>query len=196
MVKGIVGILLFAMFASRRRDYSILRSSSTKDYRPLIGEDWSPRSSQDSDRSDMGVMRADQPPKRRRILGLWTVKTPNSSRFANHLHSRILQKYPFLIEMFYWIITYLFYRMTARLSSVWYGGTEGLWEVAQDHGIAILEIEAWALGSGAVAGTERWTEWRVQHWFLDGVQAEDYRQILLTILNRVYALIHVPGTVG
>jgi hypothetical protein len=106
-----------------------------------------------------------------------------------------LKKFPFLVEMFYWIITYFFYRMTAYVSALWYGGSESLWTVAQDHGIALLESEAWFLGTTS-SGTDRWMEWNVQQWFLVGAEAGDVRGTLLTILNRAYALIHIPGTVG
>jgi hypothetical protein len=97
--------------------------------------------------------------------------------------------------MFYWILTYFFYRMTAYLSAVWYGSTESLWMVAQDHGIALLESEAWFVGSTSTSAS-RWVEWNVQQWFLAGVEAGDVRRYLLTFLNRAYALIHIPGTVG
>ncbi|ORY68484.1 uncharacterized protein BCR38DRAFT_406406 [Pseudomassariella vexata] len=191
---AIVSILLFAMFITRRKSYSIMDRARSPNYRPLIATEDSPRVSDDSDLPQVTNTR--YPPKRRRILGIWTVQTPNSTRFAGHIHSRILQKFPFLVEMFYWAITYFFYRMTAYLSALWYGGKDGLWEVAQDHGIALLEMEAWALGSGATNGTQRWLEWRVQQWFIIGAEAGDWRRVFLTVLNRVYALIHIPGTVG
>jgi hypothetical protein len=185
------------MIVTRRRNFSIFNWSKSSNYRPLISREDSPRTSDDSDYPNLYSPKPnpDLAPKRRRVWGLWTILTPNSSRFARHFHSRILQKYPFLIEMFYWVITYLFYRMTAYLSAVWYGGNDGLWASAQDHGIALLEYEAWVTGSKST-GTDRWVEWRVQQWFLEGAIKGDIRRTLLTILNRAYALIHIPGTVG
>ncbi|KAK9772045.1 putative Integral membrane protein [Seiridium cardinale] len=191
---GIVSILLTAMFITRRRNFSIFDRKGAS-YRPLITQEDSPRTSDDTDYTYPPKPSPECPPKRRRILGLWTVLTPNSSRFSRHFHSRILQKYPFLVEMFYWVITYFFYRMTAYLSAIWYGSTESLWLNAQEHGIALLESEAWALGATST-NTNRWIEWRVQQWFVEGAQAGDIRRLLLTILNRAYALIHIPGTVG
>ncbi|KAK7937796.1 uncharacterized protein PG986_014664 [Apiospora aurea] len=197
----IVGILFGAMFITRRKSYSILDSSNSPTYKPIKPDRDDFDYGRDSFDSDGYPPPSPSPsssqfaPKRRRILGIWTVHTPNSFRFARHVHSRILQKFPFLIEMFYWILTYFFYRMTAYLSAVWYGGSMGLWNVAQDHGISILELEAWITGSRGT-GTDRWIEWRVQQWFLAGVAEGDIRELFLTILNRVYALIHIPGTVG
>ncbi|KAK6837944.1 hypothetical protein PG990_014760 [Apiospora arundinis] len=194
---AIVSILFGAMFITRRKSYSILSPSTN--YQPIKPKrddfDYG-RDSFDSDGYRSPSPNSSQhAPKRRRILGIWTVHTPNSLRFARHVHSRILQKFPFLIEMFYWVLTYFFYRMTAYLSAVWYGGSVGLWNVAQEHGISILEFEAWFMG-GKGTDANRFVEWRVQQWFLTGVIAGDVRELLLTILNRVYALIHIPGTVG
>jgi hypothetical protein len=124
------------------------------------------------------------PPKKRRCC--WTVVyTPNTSRFADHYHSRLLQKFPFLIEMFYWIITYAFYRCTRILSEAIFSG-KGIWDVAQDHALEILEFEQYSWMSFL------WPvkEVSVQRWFMHG------HQTFLTVLNRSYALIHIPGTVG
>ena len=122
-------------------------------------------------------------PKRRKVLGI-VLYTPNSSRFASHFHSKILQKFPFLIEMFYWIITYLFYRMTKVLSTKIF--SEEIWDVAESHGLSILEFEQFSWASVFFP----WKEHEVQAWFMSG------HQTTLTILNRAYALIHIPGTVG
>ncbi len=112
------------------------------------------------------------------------VYTPNTSRFADNVHSRILQKFPFLIEMFYWIVTYLFYRMTKVLSQQIF--SESIWAVSESHGLAVLEFEQF----GPLSFLFPLTEHSVQHWFMSG------HQTALTILNRAYALIHIPGTVG
>lgn len=195
------------MWFTRRKNFSVLsRSSSRFSYERLSASSRpsSPRSSSGSDllSAAPGLITnplsegAAHPPKRRLVLGLWTVTTPNSSDFARHIHSRILQKFPFLVEMFYWAITYFFYRMTAVLSRAWYGGTTGLWDVAQGHGVDLLEAEALLIGTNGVAGTRRWVEWRIQQWFLAGAADDDWRAAWLTVLNRCYALIHIPGTVG
>ena len=122
-------------------------------------------------------------PKRRKCCG-FVISTPNSSRFSHHIHSRILQKFPFLIEMFYWIITYLFYRLTKVVSRIIF--TQSIIEIAQAHGLAILEFEqfSWARYLFPIK------EHSVQHWFMEG------HQDALTVLNQAYALIHIPGTVG
>lgn len=113
------------------------------------------------------------------------VQTPNTSRFKNTIQSRILQRFPFLIEMFYWVINYAFYRMTSITSQRIFAKT-GIWNVAQAHGIAVLETEQEGWLSFLFPIQER----TVQYWFMHG------HQDALTVLNKAYALIHIPGTVG
>jgi hypothetical protein len=118
-------------------------------------------------------------------LGCCVVTTPNTSRFRNNVHSRVLQRFPFLIEMFYWIINYAFYRMTSVASAKLFAG-RGIWDVAQEHGIAVLEAEEYGVLRFLFPVRER----DVQQWFMHG------HQDALTVLNKCYALIHIPGTVG
>ena len=96
-----------------------------------------------------------------------------------------MQKFPFLMEMFYWIVTYAFYRSTALLSQAIFSKT-AIWDVAQDHGLAVLEFEQFSWLSFLWPIREQ----DVQQWFMHG------HQTFLTVLNRSYALIHIPGTVG
>ncbi|KAF1344145.1 PAP2 superfamily-domain-containing protein [Delphinella strobiligena] len=188
----VVTILFGAMIMTRSRGFRILGGKAGP-YRSTLDQD------PDSARSSDELLRYDpdnaddeqeyfaatkQLPKTRRILGV-SLNTPNSSRFKNNIHSRILQRFPFLIEMFYWIINYLFYRLTAVVSQAIFVKT-GIWEVAESHGIAILEIEQFSWLGFLIPVRET----DVQQWFMNG------HQDALTVLNRAYALIHIPGTVG
>ncbi|KAG8531500.1 uncharacterized protein KY384_003129 [Bacidia gigantensis] len=86
--------------------------------------------------------------------------------------------------MFYWVITYLFYRWTKVISQLIF--TKKIIDVAQAHGLSVLEFEQFSWLSFLFP----WKEQEVQHWFMEG------HQDALTFLNRAYALIHIPGTVG
>lgn len=188
----IVGLLLTAMYVTRRKNYSIFHGSSDDSARSLLSPESQRSSGSDWERpADLPSL---HPPKTRRLFGRWTVRTPNSSRFARHLHSRILQKFPFLVEMFYWAIALVLYRGTILITSHWYGGSQGLWDIAQGHGTSILEFEARITGMGSVTTNSRWIEWRIQQWFLTGANLGDWRGNALAFLNRAYALIHIPGT--
>ena len=180
------------MYFTRRRNYSILGRRKTLYNAPLDDSD-SARSS-DELLTAYDPANEDDPqdpvdaskclPKRRRCCGT-IVQTPNTSRFKGNLHSRIFQKFPFLIEMFYWIINYAFYRMTSITSQRIFSKT-GIWDVAKGHGIAVLDFERFSWLSFLFPVQER----SVQQWFMHG------HQDALTFLNRTYALIHIPGTVG
>lgn len=187
----ILVILLTSMFVTRRRNFQLLQNKNDA-YQISILDD------SDSARSSTELLRAnaaddedwqDYPtstkhlPKRRRCCGM-LVLTPNSSRFSNHLHSRILQKFPFLVEMFYWIITYHFYRLTKILSEQIF--SDSVWDVAQQNGLAVLQFEQ----SSWLGFLFPYKELDTQQWFMNG------HQTALTVLNRAYALIHIPGTVG
>ncbi|CAK7207294.1 hypothetical protein SEUCBS139899_010104 [Sporothrix eucalyptigena] len=217
----IISILLIAIFTTRRKNYSISKGHLTEPIRSRhinlqngisyesFGATTVRRYASDCDghlhessatlSANGNSVEAHEPqyqPKHRRIFGNWTIRTPNSSRFANHCHSRVLVKYPFLIEMFYWVISFFFYRLTSVMAQKKYGGAKGLWDIAQGHGIAILEFETGLFGLSSIIGKERWAEYRIQQWYLTGADGGDLRGLWLTILDRGYSLIHIPGTVG
>ncbi|KAH8671974.1 PAP2 superfamily-domain-containing protein [Tricladium varicosporioides] len=192
----VASILVGAMILTRRRgfriferrkQYSLLDNESdllsARSSDDLLARDF--MASADSDDTSIdSLSTAKYPPKKRRCCGT-TIYTPNTSRFADYYHSRIMQRFPFLMEMFYWIITYAFYRCTSLLSQAIFSKT-GIWDVAQDHGLAVLEFEQFGPLSFLWPVRER----EVQQWFMHG------HQTFLTVLNRSYALIHIPGTVG
>ncbi|CAO2652831.1 Nn.00g022420.m01.CDS01 [Neocucurbitaria sp. VM-36] len=186
----VASILFFAMFITRKRDFKILdRSSPSSGTGYLDGAsngstDYLLPEDTDTDSEYDEITTAKNLPKTRKIC-CWKVATPNTSRFRNNIHSRVLQRFPFLIEMFYWIINYAFYRMTSVLSSKLFAG-RGIWDVSQEHGIAILEAEEYGSLNFLFPVRER----NVQQWFMQG------HQDMLTVLNKCYALIHIPGTVG
>jgi hypothetical protein len=180
------------MIFTRRKNFKILGKAKRTPYDSVLDDPDSARSSDELLRYDVAnvddleeaATSSKHQPKRRNCCGL-VIMTPNSSRFSNHLHSRIMQKFPFLMEMFYWIITYLFYRMTKVISQEIFSKT-GIWEVAQDNGLRILEFEQFSRLSFLFPLREH----NVQRWFMKN------HQTALTVLNRFYALIHIPGTVG
>ncbi|KAF2019254.1 hypothetical protein BU24DRAFT_115524 [Aaosphaeria arxii CBS 175.79] len=181
----VVSILLFAMFITRRRDFSI-RSGPTERPGGLLDNDSTDRLlSSDSDSTGEFEATTTKYPTKTRSCCCMKVETPNTSRFKNNFHSRILQKFPFLIEMFYWVINYAFYRFTAVASNKLFAGS-GIWNVAQANGIAVLETEEFSFWSFLFPIREQ----KVQQWFMHG------HQDFLSVLNRAYALIHIPGTVG
>ena len=185
----VVSIMLGSCYLNRRKRYAILGKT---EYQSLLDQ---PRTSYDGTATppSTGTSASDYDsqydvspkylPKRRYICGI-PFHTPNSSRFINHYHSRFIQKFPFLVEMFYWALNYGFYSCTKFLAAMLFS-TDGLWEVAESHGIAVLHAEhtAWTRIFFPL------TEVGVQHFFMNGHES------ILTFLNRAYSLVHIPGTV-
>ncbi|KAL6710973.1 hypothetical protein ACN47E_006848 [Coniothyrium glycines] len=182
----VASILFIAMYTTRRRDFSILSrpgtgksglldgTTSTAEY--LLLDD------SDSDRET--EISTTSPYPHDRLLQRHTSVAAPPSRFHNNIHSRVLSKFPFLLEMFYWIINYAFYRLAALLSNKLAGKER--WDVAQAHGIAVLDFEH----SGCLSFLFPVREQSVQQWFMQN------HGTALTVLNKCYALIHIPGTVG
>lgn len=116
-----------------------------------------------------------------------TVRTPNSSRFASHIHSRVLQRFPFLVEMFYWVLNYLFYACTKSISQSLSPPDKSVVQVSQAHGISVLNLEH-------QAPVIKWLypvdELDFQLFFLDRFPG------LMTFFNRIYSVVHIPGTVA
>lgn len=191
----IVFVILFgAMFMTRRRGFRIFGEAKPGPYRSYLdtSQNSSARSSDEllgydpvnEDDAQEYTAATNHMPKQRKLLGI-TFNTPNTSRFKNNIHSRVLQRFPFLIEMFYWIINYAFYRMTRIIAQRIFSGT-GIWQAAENHGIAVLGFEEFSFLNFLFPIREI----DVQQWFMHGHQDG------LSVLNRIYALIHIPGTVG
>ena len=184
----VAGILVASMILTRRRGYRIFDKNRKKRYGLLNTEPWL-EPSEDIGFSDTDSCYGEDISTTRHLLKkrrccFATFHVPDTSRFAENYHSRILQRFPFLIEMFYWIITYAFYRCTSILSESIFSKTE-IWDVAQDHGLSILEFEQFS----SLSFLWPISELEVQQWFMDK------HQMLLTVLNRSYALVHIPGSV-
>ena len=111
----------------------------------------------------------------------------DTSRFAGNLHSRLLQKFPFLVEMFYWALNYVAYTMTKKIAAHMFEthGGEEVTALAQSHAIDILTLEHDTFLSFFFPITEV----SVQQFFLR-------HQSILSIFNQLYSLVHIPGTVA
>ncbi|KAK4942463.1 hypothetical protein LTR10_017759 [Elasticomyces elasticus] len=189
----VVTIMITSLTLNRRHNFRILDSnrgrSATRSLLPHDSQASSPDGSIDSDShlsGDSDVLTSTKyPPKKRNCCGM-VLRTPNSSRFADHVHSRILAKFPFLIEMFYWVLNLLFYTLTKAIAQSFFTNYDGLRELAQDHGVLILDIEHKSWLSFLFPIEER----DFQAWFLNG------HLTAITFLNRIYSLVHIPGTVA
>ncbi|KAI5841006.1 PAP2 superfamily-domain-containing protein [Morchella snyderi] len=196
----VTSILFFACFYTRRKYYSVFstkasykslldtqsyefsptssRSSSSGDSSPSREGPWS----SDGEDESTGFSTSKNLPKQRNCCGVM-ILTPNSSKFAENWHSRVLYKFPFLMEMFYWILTYAIYRASHILSQEMF--SDDIWETAQANGLSVLAAEQFT----PLRFLLPIQEITVQKWFMNGHEG------ILTFLNKAYALIHIPGSV-
>ena len=191
----VLTIMITSLIVNRRRNYRILDSarrgrSATRSLLPHPHESVSQESSSDLSESllstdDFPNTSSRHAPKVRSCCGITTVHTPSTIQFANNLHSRVLGKFPFLIEMFYWGLNFLFYVITKKFASAIMASGGGIWDLAQEHGLQVL----WTEHDSFLSWFFPMKEVEVQAWFLKG------HVPLLTVLNRIYSLVHIPGTV-
>lgn len=185
--------MVASCYFNRLRGYSIIPSS--KQDEGLLGnpnfdsrDDDSSSDSFDDDDHQLNLLATAttskaHPPKKRRCCGA-VIYTPNSSRYAKYWHSRFIQKFPFLVEMFYWAVNLGFYVSVKAFSELIFA-TDGVWKTAEQHGIAVLDFEQ----HGPLSFLFPMREVDVQTFFRTGHQG------MLTILNRAYSMIHIPVTV-
>jgi hypothetical protein len=178
VVKLVVCIMIGSLVINRRRSYSIFRQDrSMSDSTEALLE----HGDEDS-MSDSSMFSAS---KSRTCCGT-DVPLPDTSRFADYPLSRILQKFPFLVEMFYWALNYVAYTLTKKAAAVLYSsGGQQVTAMAQDNGIAIINFEHHSIFSFLFPITEQ----AVQAFFL-----ENHKPIM-TFFNQIYSLVHIPGTV-
>lgn len=88
--------------------------------------------------------------------------------------------------MFYWALNLVFYVLTKAIAQRVFS-YDGMWEMAQTHGLNILSIEH---GHHKASALFPIREIDVQQWFMHGHGTG------LTFLNRAYSLVHIPGTVS
>ena len=186
----IVGIMVASCYFNRRRGYSIAPPSKQQDQGLLGQKEWEADELLDDDYEEdrlsasSGSSTTTTHPKKKRDCCGTIVYTPDTSRYANYWHSRFIQKFPFLVEMFYWAVNLLFY-VGVKSASELIAATDGIWKTAEKHGIAVL----WFEHEGPFSFLFPLKEVDVQMFF------RTEHQTLLTVLNRAYSLIHIPVTV-
>ncbi|KAH6854700.1 PAP2 superfamily-domain-containing protein [Chaetomium sp. MPI-CAGE-AT-0009] len=117
--------------------------------------------------------------KRRLCFMGWEkeVTTPNTEIFRDRFLSRVLQRFPFLAEVWYWALIYWVYQLGRAFTAVTL--QESTVNTAREHGLQVVRLEQ-ALGI--------FVEPAVQQWFLE-------RPTLMRWTNKTYSFIHIPGTI-
>ncbi|EPE07590.1 integral membrane protein [Ophiostoma piceae UAMH 11346] len=140
-----------------------------------------------NDRSTMTSFDSDDetvhdPSRQMRTLRFWkwrrNVITPNTEVFKDRLLSRVLRKFPFLVEAWYWALIYWVYQLGRAFSAVFIID-ESVVDVARRHALQLVHIEQ-RLGI--------FIELPIQQYFMQ-------HPTLMHWINRIYSFIHIPGTI-
>ncbi|KAF4120773.1 integral membrane protein [Geosmithia morbida] len=161
--------------ASHKKDDDHLKRSSSPDGSDSDTNSWSGSS------LNASLAPHEVPTLRRRKVQFFgyrrVVTTPNTLVFKDRLLSRVLQKFPFLAEAWYWALIYWVYQVGRAFTALTL--VEGTVDVARRHALQLIHLEQY-LGI--------FIELPIQRWFLG-------HPTLMHWINRVYSFIHIPGTI-
>ncbi|KAN0093485.1 hypothetical protein V8E51_016669 [Hyaloscypha variabilis] len=134
-------------------------------------------------RSTSPSLLGEQEPRwRMRTLGAWGVRrevvTPNTRRFRGYFLSRLLERFPFLVECWYWALIYWVYQLGRAATAVWI--VEGTVHAARYHALKVIAAEE---------KLRIFWELDIQHFFMKN-------QFVMTWINRTYSFIHIPGSIA
>lgn len=181
----VVTLLFGGTWVNRNTEYRLfgrkrIYQRSPRSSSPESSSSGSGRSSPTSSASLLAGV--DEEPRWRKreiqILGLRKeVMSPNTRRYQDYFLSRLLQKFPFLVEAWYWALIYWVYQLGRAFSAVTM--VEGTVNVARRHALQIIHLEQ---------RLHIFFELDVQAWFLK-------HPFILHWTNRTYSFIHIPGTI-
>ncbi|KAI2695560.1 hypothetical protein CBS147332_9309 [Penicillium roqueforti] len=113
------------------------------------------------------------------LLGLnFEVSSPNTIVFQDSLLSRLLRKFPFLVECWYWALVYWTYQLGRAFTAVTL--KDDTVDVARRHALQLIVIEE-NLGI--------FWETLIQRRFLR-------HPLVMPWINWMYSFIHIPGTIA
>ncbi|KAI9669854.1 MAG: hypothetical protein M1817_004595 [Caeruleum heppii] len=123
----------------------------------------------------------DKPRWRMRRIGIlrWTtyVVTPDTRRYRGSIMSRLIGRYPFLIEAWYWFLIYWVYQIARAVTAVLVD--QEVVHVARVHAFQIIAIEQ---------RLRLFHEPQVQRIFLQ-------HPAIVEMINATYSYVHIPATI-
>lgn len=168
----VVGLLFGGAYFNRDRSASISRVSRTYEKSYRAGSPDSEAAFLDND---------DVPAARLRTLRLfgWSrdIYTPNSAIHQHRLLSRVLRKFPFLAECWYWALIYWTYQLGRAFTAVTL--KDDTVDVARIHALQVIAVEQ---------QLRIFVEPEIQQFFLQ-------YPVLMRWINWLYSFIHIPGTI-
>ncbi|KAJ6194916.1 integral membrane protein [Bipolaris maydis] len=177
----VITLLFGGTWVNRNTEYRLLNRPKVYHHSPRSA---SPESGRSSPLSSTSLLaNVDEEPRWQtreiKIMGMRKqVLSPNTRRFQDYFLSRLLQKFPFLVEAWYWALIYWVYQVGRGISAL-YLIDEGTVNVARRHALQLIALEQ---------RLHIFLELDVQAWFLK-------HPFILHWTNRIYSFIHIPGTI-
>jgi hypothetical protein len=185
----VVTLLFGGAYFNRNQDYDFWAGkagwagdrSLKRDDDAKLTDDYSSSSPGWSPGGSPSLLPREQPTRRRRKVEIFRFKrivsTPNTMVLKDRFLSRVLQKFPFLTEAWYWFLIYWVYQVGRAITALTI--VEGTVTVARKHALQVIHLEQ-----------RLHIFWEVpfQKWFLG-------HPVLLHWINRIYSFIHIPGTI-
>ncbi|KAJ6627920.1 PAP2 superfamily-domain-containing protein [Mycena sp. CBHHK59/15] len=112
----------------------------------------------------------------RTVFG-YTVRSKNTAIWRHTRVSRALRRFPFLVEVWYWLLVYWTYQLARAFTAVTL--QDNTLAVSREHALQLIRLEQ---------RLAVFVEPAVQAFILA-------RPALLAALNRIYSFIHIPGTI-
>ncbi|KAJ5722052.1 hypothetical protein N7488_000087 [Penicillium malachiteum] len=113
-----------------------------------------------------------------------------SARNSRYIHSRILARFPFLVEILYWLLTYWIYQGCRAISARVIAGNMPVFQLAQDHALQILSLEH-HLFLDIELSTQRFILDRFP-WLMNILAKIYYSHIVLGVAFLVYCYTFLP----
>ncbi|KAL7425247.1 hypothetical protein Q5752_000935 [Cryptotrichosporon argae] len=170
----VVGLLAAGTLANSRRPAQIVRVNAVLDQLSPAGGSRSPSP---PPLGRLGAAAAAPRKLEMRFLA-WTVTVPDNARFRMHFFSRVLAMLPFLMECWYWVLTYWIYQLARAAQAVTMGHNTRV--LSEAHARVIIALER-ALHIDC--------ELALQHFVMRF-------PLLLAFFNKTYAMVHIPATIA
>ncbi|KAJ5655686.1 hypothetical protein N7507_007636, partial [Penicillium longicatenatum] len=106
------------------------------------------------------------------------------ARNKQYIHSRVLERFPFLLEIWYWLLIYWIYQGCRAISARLISGKETIFENAEAHAIQILPLEN-ILSIDIELSVQRFVLNRYP-WMMDILADIYYSHIVLGVAFLVY----------
>ncbi|KAI5776501.1 PAP2 superfamily-domain-containing protein [Geopyxis carbonaria] len=106
------------------------------------------------------------------------IASRNTARWRNTFQSRVLARFPFLVEVWYWLLVYWTYQLGRAFTAVTLKANTVA--ISREHALQVIALEQ---------RLHLFLEPAIQSWFLQ-------HPTLLAVINCVYSFIHIPGTIA